>query len=209
MRKSLLIGVMVLASMILIVFFLVLINKTSSIENQISYIEGSYSINVDDFRALAGDADYVFSAEVTGIEGYIYKNPVMIETVTGAKRITTPYTDYSIRVIENIKGKLQTKDDIIIQKAGGISEDGRITVIFERDVLPEIGKTYIFYAYVQDDGSLLSAGPNSCLKLANEVNNGKKKVKAADSTYKKVLDGYNHQIETDRPRSKSKYEIDE
>ena len=208
MKKRVLFGAGASVCVILIGFILFFLSKPNGEEHQISYIEGSYSINVDDFRALAGDSDYIFSAEITGIEGYVYKNPVMIETVNGAKRISTPYTDYSVRVIENIKGKLQTEDEIIIQKAGGVSENGRITVIFERDVLPEVGKTYIFYAYAQDDGSLLSAGPNSCLELTPEVKDGKRKTKAINSTYNKVVDGYNHQIETDRPRSKSKYEID-
>lgn len=63
--------------------------------------------------------------------------------------------------MENIKGELETDKPIPVQKAGGISEDGSSIVTFDDDVLPEVGQSYVFLAYAQDDGSLLVSGPNS------------------------------------------------
>ena len=33
--------------------------------------------------------------------------------------------------------------------------------LFENDILPEVGQTYVFLAYAQPDGSLLISGPDS------------------------------------------------
>lgn len=48
--------------------------------------------------------------------------------------------------------------EIVLQKQGGIREDGSAYDVFEDDQLPEVGNIYIFTAYTQDDGSLLVAG---------------------------------------------------
>ncbi|WMM89232.1 hypothetical protein Q7C09_11455, partial [Heyndrickxia coagulans] len=81
--------------------------------------------------------------EKTGTE---YKNTTQIETEEGTKEISTPYTNYKITVLENIKGELETDKPIPVQKAGGISEDGSSIVTFDDDNLPEVGQSYVFLA---------------------------------------------------------------
>jgi hypothetical protein len=188
-------------------------NKESNAEGKHRakvYMEGSFSINMDDPRATVGDADYVFLARVDKKGKTVYKNKVQIETENGTKEIATPYTNYKVTVLKNIKGSLQTDQSIPVQKAGGIDKKGESIVTFEDDALPEVGKTYVFLAYVQDDGSLLISGPHSNTLVANidrtvtsQTVDAYAKQSDVVSYYEKA---YDHQIITDRKRSISKYD---
>ncbi|EAD3085165.1 cell surface protein, partial [Listeria monocytogenes] len=61
--------------------------------------------------------------------------------------------------------ELAMDKEIVLQKQGGIREDGSAYDVFEDDQLPEVGNIYIFTAYTQDDGSLLVAGGNSTISF--------------------------------------------
>lgn len=71
----------------------------------------------------------------------------------GRKEYATPYTNYNVEVVQNIKGQLNQDKSIIIQKCGGINQDKESYVIKEGDYLPEVGNTYIFIIFAQDDGT--------------------------------------------------------
>lgn len=157
----------------------------------------SYAIDVNNIDALIGDADYVFLAKVVKYEGTQYRDPVTVETEEGVKEYKDPYTKYSLKVLENIKGEL--KDDVEIFKAGGLSSDKESILIYEGDELPEEGKTYIFSAYGQEDGSLLVSGTNS-----NKEVNLKEKSKE-DGVFLKYKESLNSQIVRDRVRYESKF----
>ena len=123
----------------------------------ISRLQGCFIINVYDLREMAAFSDYVFVGEVLKNEGYKYWH-------------TNPYTNYTVRVLENIKGNLIMDKEIPIVKQGGLSKDGSYYEIFEDDELPVEKGTYIFYADAQTDGSLLISGPNSNLKIDAPAN---------------------------------------
>lgn len=174
------------------------------------YMDGTFSINMDDPRETVGDADYVFLARVDEKGDTVYKNTVQIETEKGTKEISTPYTNYKVTVLKNIKGNLQTDQSIPVQKVGGIDKQGDSIVTFEDDTLPEVNKTYVFLAYAQDDGSLLISGPHSNTLVSNigKAVTSKTVKSYADksdvvSYYEKAL---KNQITTDRKRSISKYD---
>ena len=115
----------------------------------------------------------------------------------------TPYTNYTVDVVENIKGNLTTEETIPIQKTGGLSKDKSEYVIYEGDELPAVGQTYIFFTYAQPDGSLLLSGPVSNIGIKEKSADG------LDSTtvYKEVVEAYKNQMETERQRYASMYEI--
>lgn len=137
----------------------------------ISRIQGTFVINVDDQRELAAFADYVFVGEVLKNEGYEYRNPVAMEDGNGNEIMRgSPYTNYTVKVLENIKGNLIMDKGIPIVKEGGLSEDGSCYEMFEDDELPVEKEIYIFYAYAQKDGSLLLSGPNSNIKIDAPAN---------------------------------------
>ncbi|EKF1876505.1 cell surface protein [Listeria innocua] len=135
-------------------------------------IHSDYTLNIDNPNEVVGDADYVFVGKVTGESGTIYKNKTPIEQEDGSvKYIGEAYTNYKIKVISNLKNELATDKELAIAKQGGIREDGSAYDIFEDDILPDVGKIYIFTAYTQDDGSLLISGGNSTIAFDEKTKN--------------------------------------
>lgn len=171
----------------------------------------SFSVDVNDPRATAGDADYVFVAQVDSIDGITYKNPVTIETDDGSKEVSDPYTNFHVTVIDNLKGELETSVSIPVQKAGGVTEDASMVVLYEDDLLPEVGSTYVLLAYTQTDGSLLISGPNSSPEV-DEVENGAeipevtKDLRDAEivDTYELAVD---KQLDTNREQIASVFDV--
>mgnify|MGYP006982368195 FL=1 len=148
-------------------------------------------------------------------ECYQYRNVITTEDEKGnPKEVGSPYTNYTIQVLENIKGELITDKPIPIVKQGGISEKQDAIYLFENDSLPSENSIYIFLAYAQEDGSLLISGPNSNV-MCNDSNmysinsvSEEKSVTEYDEfiTYKDAND--NEIIPVDRERYKSIYETD-
>ncbi len=181
-------------------------------------MDGSFAIDVNDPKETVGDADYVFLGRVVQDVNTVYKNPVTIETSDGAKEVSTPYTNYKVTVLKNIKGDLITDTSMPIQKAGGINKDGSSVVLYEDDDLPEVGKSYVFLAYAQDDGSLLVSGPNSSIYVegVNQDVTSKKIAKNTASLNEGSLDliseyenAYENEIATDRDRSVAAFDANQ
>jgi len=180
----------------------------------ISYLTGSFSINVNDLSQIVGDADYVFVAEVADEVETLYKNTVTIETENGTKEVSDPYTKYTIKVINNIKGKLDKDIEFDILKVGGVSQDNNSIVLYEDDTLLQVGNKYIISAYAQPDGSLLVSGPNSSIDLnltsknniiSSDSNEDISNIVSSDN-YKEFIKAYENEVVTDRERFKSSYE---
>ncbi|UOO38518.1 hypothetical protein IZU99_04505 [Oscillospiraceae bacterium CM] len=174
------------------------------------YVHALYPINREDKQITVGDADYVFVGYVDKLVNTIYKYPLTIETENGTKTVTSPYTNYYVTVLKNIKGNLQTNVSIPVQKNGGISEDGSMYIIPENDVLPQVNNTYIFLVYVQEDGTILVTGVNSNVKL--DISN-RDKINISSSQiistkgYSDYVWAYNNEKSTNRVRFNSKYEV--
>lgn len=174
---------------------------------------GSFSVDVNNPKETIGDADYAFLGQVNQYVDTEYKDPVTIERVNGTEEITSPYTNYNVTVLKNIKGNLITDSPIQIQKAGGIIEDGSSVVLYEDDILLEEGESYIFLAYAQDDGSLLVSGPNSSIHVenieegmtANRISLDEESI----DTITEYEDAYDNEKTTNRDRSISKFDVHE
>ncbi|MBC2122435.1 cell surface protein [Listeria marthii] len=135
-------------------------------------IFSDYTLDVDNPNEVVGDADYVFVGKVTEETGTAYKNKTPIEQEDGSiAYIGEAYTNYKVEVITNLKNELTINKEISLEKQGGIREDGSAYDVFEDDQLPEVGKVYIFTAYIQDDGSLLVAGGNSTISFDEKTKN--------------------------------------
>lgn len=137
-RMLLMIVVIVIAS----ICFIWLNKMPYDGEAQVSYLRGCFVIDYNNLSAVVGDADYVFVGEVVSEDGTEYKDYVTVET--------------------------ETEEAFPIMKYGGVSEDGRACYLFEGDELPAVGGTYIFFAYAQEDGSLLINGPVSNVPMEND-----------------------------------------
>ncbi|ALA44954.1 hypothetical protein ABE82_24870 [Paenibacillus peoriae] len=191
-------------------------NITKAGEVPTSYLHASFDINVDNPKEVVGFADYVFVGFVEEMTGTDYKFPVTKETEDGPKELKSPYTNYSIKVLDNIKGNLKKDVSIPLQKSGGLSEDKSTYFLFEDDSLPQKGKVYVFTATAEQDGSLLVSGPNSNIEVKTDFfsKNSIQKLSeesianelAKTEEYKTYQDAYKNEIVKDRKRFTSKYE---
>lgn len=223
--------VQLLASLLFIVSLSLLVSACSNSKKDVSNIssedkknlkviqmDGTFAVDVDDPKETVGDADYVFIGRVDEDVDTIYKNPVTIETRDGTKEVSTPYTNYKVTVLQNIKGDLVTDTSIPIQKAGGINEDGSSVVLYEDDELPEEGKSYVFLAYAQEDESLLVSGPNSNEYVegikqdvtSEKMEKGKASLnEEAIEVVSEYKNAFENEIPTDRDRSESEFDADQ
>lgn len=166
------------------------INKESKVE----YMRGDFAVDVENPYELVGYSDYYFIGEVISQKNTEYRDPINVETENGTEEVTSPYTNYEIKVIKNIKGNLPMNKNITITKAGGLSETGDL-VLYENDSLPDVGKAYVMTASAQPDGSLLVSGPNSS-KLFDQIT-----TRSSNSDrYDRYNEIYNNQVEFNRER---------
>jgi hypothetical protein len=177
--------------------------KNNIDELPISYMKGSFVVDMENKNETVGLVDYVFVAKVISNNKTIYKDIVTMETENGeAKEVGTPYTQYTIEVIDNIKGKLKKNNSFEILKHGGIEQELESIYIFEDDVLPQENNYYIFLGYAQDDGTILISGPNSNILL----NANSKQEIVSSNEYKEYKKAFKNEIKFERERSKSNFE---
>ncbi len=152
-----------LCTLLLIVLAFVLIqnNKKDMASLTIIRQKADSVIDPDNPREVVGFADYYFVAKVIKTVKTDYRNSVVVETSTGRKEISIPYTIYEMSVVKNIKGALPTDHDIQVTKAGGLMKDNSAILLFEDDLMPEYDKTYIIAASVQPNGEILISGSNA------------------------------------------------
>ena len=170
---------------------------------------GCYTIDVYSYEELAGDADYVMIGKVVEELGVKYEFPIMTENEDGTpKELSKPYTEYSVEVIENLKGELSQEEPIIISKDGGITKDGKFCDLYESDTLPVEGNEYVFYVYAQEDGRNLVSGPNSSIPLSDNRKElstiSEEAMLDRESILEKVRNGVANQIDTGSEKGISK-----
>lgn len=149
----------------------------------------SYAVDVSDLRAVVGDSDYVVVAKVTDYLSTTYSASGM------------PLTEYTVQVVENIKGHLDTTKEISIIKEGGLNEKNNKFIIYENDILPQVGKYYIFCIYAQGTGTNRVCGENCTLAIENGDNY------SGEQKYIDICDAYANEIISTRERHKSQNEI--
>ena len=184
---------------IILSLFIVLVTVSCNKENidkesKVVYMRGDFAVDVDNPYELVGYSDYYFIGEVISQKDTEYRDPIDVETENGTEVVTSPYTNYEIKVIKNIKGNLPMNKSITITKAGGLSETGDL-VLYENDSLLDIDHVYVMTASAQPDGSLLVSGPNSS-KLFDQIT----KLSSDSDEYDKFNDIYSNEVEFNRER---------
>ncbi|MDR0488886.1 MAG: hypothetical protein LBG99_05740 [Propionibacteriaceae bacterium] len=166
----------------------------------IDRIRASYVIDVGNKNEVAGLADYVFAGRVISNNKTIYEDVIEMETEEGGTRLVgSPYTEYTIEVVDNIKGKLKKNKPITMLKDGGVSMDLDAVFLYEADELPEPGRYYIFIGFAQSDGALLISGPGSNLLLTAK---NKQEIVSSDE-YKAYKKAVQNEVKFDRERYKA------
>ena len=112
-------------------------------------VEWAYDIN--DKNKVVGFHDYVFVGEVKSVVGTGYSD---VDFSDGLRMFSQPYTQYEIRVLENIKGELITDRDIPLKKHDGAYPFGKSVSMMEGDNLPDVGECYIFICTADEEGEL-------------------------------------------------------
>ncbi len=121
----------------------------SEYERTVACVDWVYNIN--DKRKVAGFHDYIFVGEVKKVIGTGYSD---VDFSDGLRMFSQPYTQYEIRVIENLKGELITDEDIPLTKHDGAYLFGKRVSMMEGDNLPGVGECYIFICSADEKGEL-------------------------------------------------------
>ena len=107
--------------------------------------------DVGDRNKVVGFHDYVFVGEVKKVVGTGY---TQVDFSDGLRMFSQPYTQYEIRVIENLKGELATDENITLRKHDGAYFFGKRVSMMEGDNLPDEGECYIFICDADENGEL-------------------------------------------------------
>lgn len=135
-------------------------NRLFPLKDPISVINSEYTRNiacvdwaydVSDRNKVVGFHDYVFVGEVKKVVGTGY---TQVDFSDGLRMFSQPYTQYEIRVIENLKGELKTDGDIPLKKHDGVYFFGKRVSMLEGDTLPDVGECYIFICSADEEGEL-------------------------------------------------------
>ena len=155
--------------------------------------EAKYMVDIHKPEAIVGWGDYVFVAKIEKELRTEYKASAGL-----------PRTYYSITVIENLKGKLQTDQPIEFFKHGGVNRDGKSISLLEGDSLLEPGKYYLLVAASETDGSLGQGLPNASILLDFD-NTDQLSSSPIIEEYEKYIE---NETKCDRERYKSIYEAE-
>jgi len=157
-------------------------------EPEVIYSSGISVINEENIHEVIGLADYVFIAQVV-------KKGNSYEEFTAY-----PITDYDLKVLKNLKGKLKKNESIDVIKDGGISADGKYLILNEGDFLPEEGECYLFMGAAQEDGRLLITSQN----ILKDINS--KSDLSSSKEVKELEKAVKNEVKFERKRFKTKHE---
>lgn len=155
------------------------VSETSAVEQMssmppeeitINLIEGVYIYDIMVPEQAAYYHSDIFTATVEEIgENYDpYWEPEYIEKHGEVSNYDPCFTKYKFRVGQVIKGDLQTGQLIDVRKLGYYDEEtGEYTMVSD-DVMPEVGKEYLFLAILDPDtGRYCVSAPNTTIPLDN------------------------------------------
>jgi|GEM_PF-5719228 hypothetical protein len=159
-------------------------------EVRITRSSAEWSYDVFDPNQVAYDSDYIFV-------GIVQEE---IKTVYGDSEI--PDTKYSVINISNIKGNLKLNEKMEILKSGGKSQwDSKHIMLTGEDILPEVGKAYVFLGmtpfkgYDKTNAPIHISAPSFCIPIASADITTKSSAKEITQTkeYQTYLEAYKNE----------------
>lgn len=182
-------------SLLLIVVGVILSNR----EAEIIYYQADYAIDIYNQKEVIGYNDYLFVAYIKKEVDTVYRNVVEVDN---GREVGNPFTQYSITVIENIKGDLKKNKPIILEKNAGVSKDHKYLELEAGDSMLKVGQYYIISASAEPDGRLVLGLPTGDMKLSIS---SKSELDSSEIVID-IKEDYRHEIKFERQRFKSKYE---
>lgn len=143
--------------------------NSNKVPTEIKYIHSNTTVNTDDPREVIGSQAYVFVGLVEETHDYMTeKNKREFPQIVIDADV--PHTECVVKVIKNIKGNLAENITFSFFKVGGTSEDLEYIQLYENDLIPTVGKYYIFTGYAHQDGTVTGGGPNGTIELESGIN---------------------------------------
>ncbi|MFV0504516.1 MAG: hypothetical protein ACK5LT_11235 [Lachnospirales bacterium] len=170
--------------------------------SQISESKSTYGIDINDTSARIGFSDYVFVGEIIEKVGTEYRHYAKEQNGNDITGTGSPYTEYKVKIIENIKGDLPLNDELTFFQAGGLTEDKQNIEIYEGDELMEENNAYIIKISVQPDETLLASGSNN----NTQININAKSGLSSNKEYQEYLVNMDSAEEFERERFEIVYE---
>lgn len=174
-NKILLVMLYIILLSILTFYSISNVEKTSSSQEFLNYIQGLpinyahaiYAYDTSTPEKTAQNSKYIFIAKINEVVRTEYLNPIEIEDENdGTKEIIyDPFTVYSINVIKNIKGELDTSKSIELMQYGGLNYDGKSYVFCDGGSLLNIGEYYLILTGAMNDGNLEVSNPDRIVAL--------------------------------------------
>ena len=112
-----------------------------------STLIGEWSFDHTDIRKVVGGSSHIFVGRVLAVVGH-----EGIPT-SGPGNVSIPRTQFSVEVLENIKGELT--GTVTVNQMGGVNDVG-IIVKLEGDTLLEVGRTYLLATWYNSDSGWYS-----------------------------------------------------
>lgn len=172
-------------------------------EYQRSLVCVEWVFDIGDKEKVVGFHDYVFVGEVKNVVGTGYTD---VDFSDGLRMFSQPYTQYEIRVLENLKGELVTDRDIPLTKHDGAYLFGKRVSMMEGDSLPDVGECYIFICSADEEGELnIGSFSSFCdvyLCKAGEYTGEEKQIEI----YREAVENMDESVRIGE-RYKSKYEV--
>ncbi len=186
---------------IILFFILSLLTSISKLDDYIMYgnkkcddskknilIKPIYTYDTSSIEKAMGVSEYIFIGKINRILRTEYKDRILIQKEFFRKSISsTPYTIYSLSVVENINRKLITNKEIEIAQMGGINEDGGCTFIDGFYYL-DTNKYYLFMVNANEElNYILDISDFNRFKILGDKFN-------KDKDLKSIMESYNNKI---------------
>ncbi len=149
------------------------------------------TVNLYDPREVVGVKDYVFVCRVIEMYDY-YSEKGSRDFPDVVDYYDLPVTECRVEIIKNIKGTLAENSVTSFYKGGGINYSRTAVILKEGDIMPEVGKYYIFTGMAHPDGTMTGGGTNGTIALEDGIDKNNLETSAI---YQKYVDAYNNQIE--------------
>lgn len=167
--------------------------------NDIEYVDSNHAIDINNMYEVTGFADYVFVAKIVEQKETVYRN---VNKTSSGRTTGIPYTEYTVEVLDNLKGNLKKNTPFSLYKFGGKSKSGEHVILQKGDTFFESGKYYIIMAAGQPDGTILQSSPTAYYEFDVE---GKSEIMSSKSysDFKKYV---KDEVKYERERFKSQNE---
>lgn len=148
------------------------------------------SVNLGDPREVVGVSEYVFVGYVQQTYDY-YTEESNHEFPGVVDYYDMPFTECQVKIIASIKGSLEEGKEFSFYKVGGVTSNRSCILLDYKDIMPKLGKYYIFTGIAHADGTMTGGGTNGTIELEEGINESNLEQSKIYQTY---LDSYENQI---------------